>query len=47
VAFKGVARDSLPIETVAAALLDVSGYASWLPHVAESRIVKTIGPRCR
>jgi hypothetical protein len=44
VEFKGIARDSLKIETVANTLLDISGYARWLPHVAESRIVRENNP---
>jgi len=44
VEFKGIARDSLKIETVANILLDIPGYARWLPHVAESRIVSQNDP---
>jgi hypothetical protein len=44
VEFKGVGLDSINIEIIAATLLDISGYSSWLSSVSESKIIKVIDP---
>jgi START domain len=38
--FKGVSRENADIDTIAAILLDIASYPSWIEYIKESKIIK-------